>query len=492
MRRSIDRPRSYWTLMLVMTAILPLSCSFLPEREGPIAPEVPEQFSEEGGTGNSSLDWWKDFGSPELDRLMEETFAGNFDLRRVEARLRQARADAAIAGAGLYPDLDLNAAGGATRARSGSSGNRSTATTENYSLGLAASYEIDLWGRVRSTANRAGALFSASAGDLDTARISLAGEVTDRWLRAVELKSRLDLVAQQLETNRTYLRLLILRQHKGLATALAVFQQEQIVAGTQSLVPLLEADLSSIRYELAVLLGKPPRTDLGLTAESLPELPPLPRIGLPATLLENRPDIRAAYFRLEAADWGVSAARANRLPALTLTGDAGYSSTDFNELFNNWFAGFAAGLLAPLIDGGRRSAEADRALAVSDEQLASYRETVLTAFREVEDALVREQKQGDYIGFLGNQLNAAKNALAEALLRYQKGDSEYLDVLSSLNSVQTLERDMLSARRDLDLYRVALYRALGRGWEDEGATNDETGMTNDEIMTSDANMKTTK
>ncbi|MFH1039493.1 MAG: efflux transporter outer membrane subunit [PVC group bacterium] len=483
MRRIIDSPRSLCLFALLLAAVLPLSCSFLPEREEPLEPEVPGQFSEEGGAGDFSVDWWKDFGSPELDRLMEGAFAGNFDLRRIEARLRQARADAVIAGAGLYPELDLNAAGGAIRARSGSSGNRTTATTENYSLGLAASYEIDLWGRVRSTASQAGALVSASAGDLDAARISLAGEVTERWLRAVELHSRLELVGHQLETNRTYLRLLLLRQRKGLATALAVFQQEQIVSGTESLVPLLEAELSVTRYELAVLLGRPPRANLELAADSLPELTPLPRIGLPAMLLENRPDIRAAFFRLESADWAVSAARANRLPALTLTGSASYRSDDFNELFNSWFAGFAAGLLAPLIDGGRRSAEADRALAVSDEWLASYRETVLNAFREVEDALVRERKQGEYIGSLGRELTAARNALAEALLRYRKGDSEYLDVLASLTSVQTLEREMLAAQRDLVLYRVGLYRALGGGWEEEGENKDEFQMTNDEKMT---------
>jgi outer membrane protein, multidrug efflux system len=450
-----------------LLACLALSCTFLPEREEPLPPEVPESFSEETGEPSPHQLWWEDFGSSELNRLVTEAFAGSFDLRQAEARLSQARASAVIAGGNLYPEVNLSAAGGVTRARTGNSENRVTATTENYSLGLAASYEIDLWGRVRSTANEADSLVLASAADLDTVRITLAAEVTDRWLSIVELKSQLELVNRQLDSNRTYLELLLLRQRKGLASALAVFQQDQIVAGTESLIPILESQLDTTRYELAVLLGRPPRSEIGLAADRIPEISPLPEIGVPSQLLENRPDIQAAYFRLESSDWGVSAARANRLPALALTASVGYRSVEFSDLFDNWFAGFAGALLAPLIDGGRRSAEADRALAVSEEWLAFYRATVLNAFKEVENALVREKKQTDYIGLLGKQLTAAKNALSEARLRYQKGDIEYLDVLASLTSVQTLERGVLSARRDLLLYRVSLYRSLGCRWSDE-------------------------
>ncbi len=452
----------------LLLSFLPISCTFLPEREEPPEPEVPESFSPAAGEASPYRLWWEDFGSAELNRLISEAFAGSFDLRQAEARLRQARASAVIAGGNLYPEIDLTAGGGATRARTVNSESRVTATTENYSLGLAASYEIDLWGRVRSTANEADSLVLAVGADLDTARITLAAEVTDRWLRIVELKSQLELARRQLESNRTYLDLLLLRQRKGLTTALAVFQQKQVVAGTESLIPLLESRLDSARYELAVLLGRPPRAKVGLSADKIPEVSPLPEIGVPSQLLENRPDIRAAYFRLESSDWGVSAARANRLPALNLSGSAGFQSGDFDYLFDNWFAGFAGALLAPLIDGGRRSAEVDRTLAVSEERLAFYRETVLNAFKDVETALVREEKQTVYIGSLGNQLGAAKNALSEALLRYRKGDSDYLDVLASLTSVQSLERGMLSARRDLLLFRVALYRALGARWNEGG------------------------
>jgi len=450
---------------LAAAAWAPLSCSFLPEREGPAEPEVPEAFSVSGGGAAAPEAWWEDFDSPELSRLVSEAFSGSFSLRQVEARLRQARAAAGIAGSELYPSLSAEVEGGATRARTGSSGERVTATTEQYSAALAASYEIDLWGRVRSTARAADADVAAASWDLDAARVSLAAALADRWLNVVELKARRTLVEEQLKSNRTYLDLLRLRQTKGLATALAVFQQEQIVAGTAALIPSLQAQLETNTHDLAVLTGRPPRSDLGLAVDSLPSLTPLPAVGLPSELLERRPDIRAALARLEAADWEVAAARANRLPALSLTGSAGFRSNEFDDLFSNWFAGFVAGLVAPLVDGGRRSAEAARSEAVSDERLSSYRETVLTALGEVENALARESRQDEYIRSLDRQLAAARNAFSEAMLRYRKGDIEYLDVLASLSSVQGLERQVLSARRDLLLYRVGLYRSLGGGWE---------------------------
>jgi len=452
---------------LVAFQVAVSSCSFFPQRDESPEPELPAEFSLPGRGDSLPGDWWESFGDPELSRLVAESFSANLDLRQIEARLRRARAAATLAGADLYPRVNLDLEGGATRSRTDTGATRVTTTAERYTAALAASYELDLWGRVSSIARSAEADTTAAAWDVDAARVSLAAEIADLWLSAVELKERRSLVEGQLETNLTYLELVRLRQLKGLSSALAVFQQEQIVAATETLLPQLQADLETTLHSLAVLVGRPPLTDLGLSLEALPDLAPRPALGLPSELLERRPDIQAAQARLEAADWQVSAARANRLPSLSLTGSAGYDSADFSRLFDNWFAGFVAGLVTPLIDGGSRSAEVARTEAISDENLAAYRETILTALKEVEDALVREDRQNEYIGSLDKQLQAARNAFAEAMLRYRKGDIEYLDVLASLGSVQELERKSLAARRDVLLYRVSLYRALGGGWESD-------------------------
>jgi len=460
--------------LILLGLLLAAGCSFLPDRDDPAEPAgVPESFSREGSGRPFPERWWEDFASEELNRLITEALGSSFTLRQVEARLRQAEASARISGSERYPRVDLAGEGGATRSRTETGGEGTTSTSENYALFLAASYEIDLWGRVRSTYRQADLLSAAAGEDLAAARITLAGEVTDRWLREVDLRSRLELARRQIETNRTYRELLLLRRRRGLATALAVFQQDGIVAATEALVPVLESELETVRHELAVLLGRPPRADLGLASDRLPGRKPLPGLGLPAELIGNRPDIRAAFSRLESADWGVAAARAGRLPALTLAGSAGYRSGESATLFDSWFAAFAGGLLAPLLDGGSRAAEVDRTRAEAEERLAAYRETVLQALREVEDALVREEKQADYIAALRRQLAAAGNALGQARLRFRKGEIEYLDILSSLNSTQSLERELLVAERDLLRYRVALYRALAGSWGEGGTVSSE-------------------
>jgi outer membrane protein, multidrug efflux system len=189
-------------------------------------------------------------------------------------------------------------------------------------------------------------------------------------------------------------------------------------------------------------------------------------LGIPAELLEQRPDIRAAGLRLQAADWQLAAAKADRLPAVRLTSDIS-SSGDFADLFDNWLLNLAGNLTAPLLDGGQRSAEVDRNQAIIREQLAAYRETVLTAIREVEDALISEQKLQEQQIALRHQLNLAEQALSIAKNRYQKGLSTYLPVLTELQSVEQLQQNLLTQQLDLLTNRVTLHRALGGDWTEQ-------------------------
>ena len=172
-------------------------------------------------------------------------------------------------------------------------------------------------------------------------------------------------------------------------------------------------------------------------------------------------------MRLQAADWQVSAARAKRLPAISLTARATYGSGDLSLLFDNWLLSLAGNLTAPLFDAGRRAAEVDRTRAVVDERLWAYRQVVLTALKEVEDALVSEEKQRQHIKALRQQIDAAKKALNEAGERYLKGLNDYLPVLTQLLSVQNLERDLIRREAELLVARVGLYRALGGSWMTE-------------------------
>ncbi len=221
-----------------------------------------------------------------------------------------------------------------------------------------------------------------------------------------------------------------------------------------------------MEHQLAILLGQPPGSPVdGPAADADLRVPDdVPADGLPADLLVARPDLQAAWARLESAGWGVAAARADRMPALRITARGEYGSEDLADVLDNWLLNLAGNLAAPVIDGGRRRAEVKRSRAVLDEQMAGYRRVVLTACREVEDALVRERYQAEHLQHLDQQLQAARQTHREAIERYRYGLSDYLPVLTALVTAQALENDLIEQRRQHLLIRVALYRALGGDW----------------------------
>jgi outer membrane protein TolC len=193
----------------------------------------------------------------------------------------------------------------------------------------------------------------------------------------------------------------------------------------------------------------------------------MPSTGIPADLLKNRPDIRAAQLRLQSAGWDVSAARADRLPSLALSASAIFENEHLDLLLDNWLLTIAANLTAPIFDGKSRSAEVDRIMALKDENFATYRQTILTAIREVEDALVTEDKQQEHILELKQVIQTARKALDQATLRYRNGLNDYLPVLTQLLSVQDLERDLITQQATLLTNRISLYRSLGGTWAEE-------------------------
>ncbi|HUW83492.1 MAG TPA: efflux transporter outer membrane subunit [Phycisphaerae bacterium] len=495
--------------------------SFLPARQAPPEGQIPESFALGDAEGVRTNQWWQEFGSQELDALMQEALTENLSLRQLWARLDQAGSTTVKAASGLYPELTVNGdasysrtvttvegepspslksqlgsavisgvskgirsgLSGGTDSSGGTSGgisvgggggstgqsspSRLVRETKSFGLSLAASYELDIWGRVASGYRAARFDFEASRDDLESTAMTLAAEVVQRWLTIIEQRQLKKILDEQLETNKTYLELVELRFRKSLVSALDVYQQRQTVSDVQRQIPLIEAQEQVLRHDVAVLLGKPPTASLTLGTYDLETVPAFPLTGVPAELLRNRPDVRAAFARLQAADYRVAAARADRLPAIRLSGGVGYSADDIANVFDDWFVNLAGGLTAPLFDGRSRQAEVDRTLAVVEERLADYRLTVLTAIKEVEDAIVQERKQAEYIDALTRQLADARNALREASQRYRKGLSDYLPVLAALERTQSLTRGLVTARRDLLILRVNLYRALGGTWTEQ-------------------------
>jgi len=452
--------------LIILTVILLLSASCTPfkpkERPSPEG-ELPRTFSLYGAESKPPARWWEEFNDPDLNALINDALTDNLTLREAWSRLDQARALAVQAGAGLYPDL--TGTGGAYYARRHSDSiSRETVTNEDYFLGVVSSYELDLWGRIRSDRESTLLEMTATREDLNTAAMTLAAEVANHWVNIISARMQKRLLEHQLETNLIFLELIELRFYMAMVSVLDVYQQKQVVENVKAEIPLVEVQEQLLLHELALLLGKPPRVYLKISRQNLPEPGEIPSAGLPADLLSARPDLRAAGMRLRAADWQVSAARANRLPAISLTARAQYGEGDLDVLFDNWLMSLAGNLTAPIFDGKLRASEVDRTLAVADENLAAYRRTVLTAVKEVEDALVNEAKQREHVKALENVVVTARRALEEATVRYRNGLNDYLPVLTQLLLVQGLERNLIRQKANLLGFRISLYRALGGTW----------------------------
>jgi NodT family efflux transporter outer membrane factor (OMF) lipoprotein len=336
--------------------------------------------------------------------------------------------------------------------------------SERYTLSLSASYELDLWGKILNRRRAAVLDAHAARQDVESTAQVLAASVAEAYFQVLEHRAHMALVREQVNVNRDLLGLVELRFGQGLASAVDVYQQRQQLKATQAQLPVFAGRLAVSEHGLAVLLGRPPGEKAAGEGKVLPSPAPLPSTGVPADLLERRPDLRALRLRASAADERVASALADRLPSLRLTGEVGYVAPDPADIFKNWFYNIAAGVTAPLLDGGRRRSEVRRTEDVRSESLLRYGEGVLGAMREVEDALSREHHQRRYLRELREQIGIARANLRESRNRYVNGLSDYLPVLTALSALQQLERDEVTARRELLSNRTQLYLALGGSW----------------------------
>ncbi len=462
MRRRPEPLRDRRRVCLALCLLLAACPACVAPRKDPPPPVVaPETFSHTG-TEIVPDRWWLALEDSRLNELIERTLAGNLSLRIMWDRLDQASATARRAGAALFPNLTGDA--GALRTRRTTLGEPTT-YRNTYSLGLAAAYEVDLWGRVRSTVSAAELEVRASREDLAAAAMTLAAEVAGTWYRIVDLRGQIELLDEQIRTNEEYRELVTLRFRRGKVSAVDVLQQHQLVEATRAERIQAESRLKVLEHQLAILVGRSPDARVATAEGKLPVLPPVPRTGLPAELIRKRPDIRSAYHRLQEADQRVAAAVADRFPRVSLAVGAETSAEEVRNLFDNWLASLSANMVAPLFDAGEREAEVSRTRAVASERLHAYGLTILESLKEVEDALVQEHQQQRFLASIDQQIDLATKATEQTRQRYVGGGFDYLRVLAALQSQQRLQRNRLQARRELIQFRIDLYRALGGGWE---------------------------
>jgi len=455
-------------LWLTCALLLVTGCTTVPERD-PVTVQLPVAFS---GTGTELLaeHWWESFGDSVLDRLVEQALEKNFSLQSVWARLDQAAAVERIARAGLYPSLEGDGSAG----RSWSHNSRGS-TGNDYSIGAMASYELDLWGRIDSNRQAATLDRQASEAELTAAAISLSAEVASTWYQLVEQYGQQALVSSQLDTNTRVLELITLRFRRGKVGATDVLQQRQLAESNRGELANVRSLIGVLEHRLAILLGATPESRVNAPQDELIDLPPLPATGVPAALVQRRPDLRQGFYNLQAADQRTAAAVADRFPRISLLGSTDSVTDDVDNLFNNWLTNLTGNLVAPVIDGGRRRAEVDRNRALTEQSLSDYRQQLLDALGEVEDALLREQQQRAFIDSLDKQLVLSKQVIGRVRDSYLYGAVDYLRVLDVLLTDQNLERNRLTAQRELIDNRIALCRALAGGWTLERPVVANTG-----------------
>ncbi len=434
--------------------------------ENPAPPvKLPPSFSKAPTGAPMPEKWWQDFNDPALNALIDQAFAGNFQLKSAWARFRQARAVAKAAGATRLPTFTVGA-GGALSAQPTQFGSV-TSTSLEVSGGV--SYEIDIWKKISSQAKAASVNSWASRDDVDAMAISIASQITETWFSVLFERAQRKLLTEQVKTNKTFLEIVEFRFKQGLVTALDVFQQRQQLVATEAQLVTVVSRLAQAENALAVLVGKPPRSLNVGGGEALPKLPPLPNTGLPADLLVRRPDVRALRRRLVAADHNVAVAVANRLPGLTLQGQGGWrrqasSFGGMTQILTEPFYLLGANLNAILFDWGRNKAEVTRTKGVVEEALFGLGQALLVAMSEVENALIQEQQQIKLIANIKEQLELADKSFTQAQARYQAGLVDFLRVLTAQQNKQRLEVQLLGAERQLLSYRVQLCRALGGTW----------------------------
>ena len=408
--------------------------------------------------------WWHGFASQDLDSFIEQAQHANDDLRAAIARVHQADAQRRIAGAPLLPAVGLSAT--ATRAREPVTG-EGFVTGNDFNPLLSASYELDFWGKNRAALAAATATAAASRFDRTTVELSVVAGVAGTYFQALELRDRLDIANANLDNATRVLDGLKLEQRAGLVTALDVAQQETEVASVNATIPPLRQQLRQALDALAILIGSTPEA-LAVTHGTLDELSqPQVRPGLPSELLARRPDVAEAEAQLISANANIQAARAAFFPSISLTAGGGYESGQLQNLLTpaNRVWSIGAGLTQPIFQGGALLGQYRLSKARYEELLADYHKAVISAFANVEDALIAVQQTEELVRREHEAAAQAERAYRYAQAQMHAGTINVLTLLSTETALFSA-RDALAQAKYAHLQSlVTLYQALGGGWQ---------------------------
>ena len=472
--------------VLAIALLIAPGCTVGPDYERPELPTVPDAWhaaAVDGVTDGSAplQTWWTVFDDPVLTSLIERAHAENLTLREAVWRVEEARALRGVAAGQRVPTADLTADASRSELSDNSAlGELAPDGLEAgnvFDLGVGASWELDVWGRVRRQVEAADAEVEASVEDWRDVLVTLYAEVAANYIVVRTSQERIRLAHDNVSGQENTLKLTEDRFKAGLVSALDVAQAESNLANTRSLIPSLEQNLAVALNRLAVLLAMTP----GALDEELSDDSPIPvepeavTAGLPANLIRQRPDIRSAERRLAAQSARIGVATADLYPQFSLTGFLGLQATDAGDLFSSDSVNWSIGLPIrwKLFAGGAVRSQIAAEQARTEALLATYERTVLVALEEVEDAMVSYEKEISRRTHLESAVDATQRSLDLVLTQYRAGIADFQNVLDTERSLLQRQDDLASSEGIVIRNLVDLYRALGGGWDPDTAEEPE-------------------
>jgi len=453
-------------------------CTVGPNYEKPDFPVSPTwKEAQQSGFDSRSSDlarWWSTFNDPLLDSLVERAVESNLDLRVAEARIREARAARAVTAAGAWPTIDTSAAYARSRTSANTFAVSAPSAAGNlehglYKTGFDASWEIDVFGGVRRSVEAADANIEVSVEDRRVTLVTLLGDVAKNYIDVRGFQRRLEVARANLKAQQETLELNRVRFEAGLASDLEVAQAETLVSATAAQIPPLKSSLKQSAYSLDVLLGLEPGALWGeLSSDGpIPKMPPEILVGLPSELLRRRPDIRRAERQLAAATAQVGVATADLFPKFSLTGVFNLQSISASDWFTGRSRFYNVGptIRWPLFDAGRIRANIEVRNAQEEQALKQYEKAILTGLEDVEKALVSYVNEQTRNRSLVEAVAANRRAVQLVNELYNRGLVDFLNVLITQRSLYATENDLAVSNALVASNLVALYKALGGGWD---------------------------
>jgi outer membrane protein, multidrug efflux system len=454
-----------------LAAVLLTACITVGPSYQPPSPAMPPQWTETSANISVGVEamgaWWAQFNDPLLDSLVKRAIMANQDLRIAETRIREARAERRMTEAKGTPGV--GASGSFTHSRTGENTSSGKTNMDLFQAGFDVGWEIDIFGGIRRATEAADAAVAASVEDKRDVLVSMVAEVARNYIELRGTQQRLAITRENVANQEQTVDMAKKKLHIGLGGELAVVQAETQLAMTMSQVPGLESAAAQAMHQLALLLGRTPETIIPeLQPEAIiPAMPPQVPIGLPSDLLRQRPDIRRAERQLAAASAEIGVATAELFPSFSLSALIGLESIGISHLVTSGSRYWSAGpkVQWSLFDGGKARAGIEASESRRDRAEIVYEKTVLTALVEAENALVAFSREQQTERLLETAAAAAQQALTISKNQYALGLVDFLNVLQSEQSLHQSQDQLVQSRQRLSVDMVALFKALGGGWE---------------------------